>query len=217
MAQFGVVGLGRFGARTSLELLNLGHEVIGVDSDEKRVDALADQLTHAAIADVTDEQALRELNLASCDTVLVAIGEDLQASLLTVLHLKTIGVETIWAKATSKEHHQILSKLGVSRIVHPEEEMGIRVAQSLNYPMVNEYMSLGHNWFCVEIAVSENLEGKTINDILPDDVDNFHVLLLKRRDEVVANPDLSSELEGNETMVIAGSLKALKSMAPKLK
>lgn len=217
MAQFGVVGLGRFGARTSLELLNLGHEVIGVDSDEKRVDALADQLTHAAIADVTDEQALRELNLASCDTVLVAIGEDLQASLLTVLHLKTIGVETIWAKATSKEHHQILSKLGVSRIVHPEEEMGIRVAQSLNYPMVNEYMSLGHNWFCVEIAVSENLEGKTINDILPDDVDNFHVLLLKRRDEVVANPDLSSKLEGNETMVIAGSLKALKSMAPKLK
>ena len=217
MAQFGVVGLGRFGARTSLELLNLGHEVIGVDSDEKRVDALADQLTHAAIADVTDEQALRELNLESCDTVLVAIGEDLQASLLTVLHLKSIGVETIWAKATSKEHHQILSKLGVSRIVHPEEEMGIRVAQSLNYPMVNEYMSLGHNWFCVEIAVSENLEGKTINDILPDDVDNFHVLLLKRRDEVVANPDLSSELEGNETMVIAGSLKALKSMAPKLK
>ena len=217
MAQFGVVGLGRFGARTSLELLNLGHEVIGVDSDEKRVDALADQLTHAAIADVTDEQALSELNLESCDTVLVAIGEDLQASLLTVLHLKSIGVETIWAKATSKEHHQILSKLGVSRIVHPEEEMGIRVAQSLNYPMVNEYMSLGHNWFCVEIAVSENLEGKTINDILPDDVDNFHVLLLKRRDEVHASPDFTSELQGNETMVIAGSLKALKSMAPKLK
>jgi trk system potassium uptake protein TrkA len=216
MAQFGVIGLGRFGARTSLELLDLGHEVIGVDSDEKSVDALAEYLTHAAIADVTDEKALKELSLEECDVVLVAIGEDLQASLLCVLHLKSIGVKEIWAKATSKEHHQILSKLGVKRIIHPEEEMGIRVAQALNYPMVNEYMSLGHNWYCVEIDVNEDLNGKSIEDILPDDLEHFHLLLLKRRDEVTANPSTSVELEGNETLVIAGSLKALKSMAPKL-
>ncbi|MAK71604.1 trk system potassium uptake protein TrkA [Idiomarina aquatica] len=216
MAQFGVIGLGRFGARTSLELLDLGHEVIGVDSDEKSVDALAEYLTHAAIADVTDEKALKELSLEECDVVLVAIGEDLQASLLCVLHLKSIGVKEIWAKATSKEHHQILSKLGVKRIIHPEEEMGIRVAQALNYPMVNEYMSLGHNWYCVEIDVNEDLNGKSIEDILPDDLEHFHLLLLKRRDEVTANPSTSVKLEGNETLVIAGSLKALKSMAPKL-
>lgn len=216
MAQFGVIGLGRFGARTSLELLDLGHDVIGVDSDEKRVDALAEYLTHAAIADVTDEKALKEISLEECDVVLVAIGEDLQASLLCVLHLKSIGVKEIWAKATSKEHHQILSKLGVKRIIHPEEEMGIRVAQALNYPMVNEYMSLGHNWYCVEIDVNEELNGKSIEDILPDDLEHFHLLLLKRRDEVTANPSTSVKLEGNETLVIAGSLKALKSMAPKL-
>ncbi|MBT41502.1 MAG: potassium transporter TrkA [Idiomarina sp.] len=216
MAQFGVIGLGRFGARTSLELLDLGHEVIGVDSDEKHVDALAEYLTHAAIADVTDEKALKELSLEECDVVLVAIGEDLQASLLCVLHLKSIGVKEVWAKATSKEHHQILSKLGVKRIIHPEEEMGIRVAQALNYPMVNEYMSLGHNWYCVEIDVNEDLNGKSIEDILPDDLEHFHLLLLKRRDEVTANPSTSVKLEGNETLVIAGSLKALKSMAPKL-
>lgn len=217
MAQFGIVGLGRFGARTALELLDLGHDVIGVDSDEKSVDAIADHLTHAAIADVTDERALRELSLEECDIVLVAIGEDLQASLLCVLHLKSIGVKEIWAKATSKEHHQILSKLGVTRIIHPEEEMGIRVAQALNYPMVNEYMSLGHNWYCVEIDVSSELDGKTLEDILPDELEHFHLLLLKRRDEVTANPSTSVTLQGNETLVIAGSLKALKSMAPKLK
>ncbi|RUO76078.1 potassium channel family protein [Idiomarina seosinensis] len=216
MAQFGIVGLGRFGARTSLELLDLGHEVIGVDSDEKSVDALADQLTHAAIADVTDEKALRELSLEDCDVVLVAIGEDLQSSLLCVLHLKSIGVKEVWAKATSKEHHQILSKLGVSRIIHPEEEMGIRVAQALNYPMVNEYMSLGHNWYCVEIDVGDNLKDTKIEDILPDELEHFHLLLLKRRDEVTANPSISVTLEGNETLVLAGSLQALKSMAPKL-
>ncbi|WP_322406736.1 TrkA family potassium uptake protein [Idiomarina sp. PL1-037] len=217
MAEFGVIGLGRFGARTSKELLDLGHRVIGVDSNEKAVEAMADVLTHSAIADVTDEKALEELDLTNCEVVLVAIGEDLQASLLCVLHLKTIGVEEIWAKATSKSHHQILSKLGVKRIIHPEEEMGIRVAQSLNYPMVNEYMSLGHNWFCVEISIGEYLKGKNLNDIMPDDSEFFHVLLIKRRDEVTVSPSLSMTLEGNETLVMAGSLKALKSVAPKLK
>lgn len=217
MAEFGVIGLGRFGARTSKELLDLGHRVIGVDSDEKAVEAMADVLTHSAIADVTDEKALEELDLTNCEVVLVAIGEDLQASLLCVLHLKTIGIEEIWAKATSKSHHQILSKLGVKRIIHPEEEMGIRVAQSLNYPMVNEYMSLGHNWFCVEISIGEYLKDKKLNDIMPDDSEFFHVLLIKRRDEVTVSPSLSMTLEGNETLVMAGSLKALKSVAPKLK
>lgn len=217
MAEFGIIGLGRFGARTSKELLDLGHRVIGVDSDEKAVDAMADVLTHSAIADVTDENALKELDLTNCEVVLVAIGEDLQASLLCVLHLKSLGVEEIWAKATSKSHHQILSKLGVTRIIHPEEEMGIRVAQSLNYPMVNEYMSLGHNWYCVEISLGEHLKGKTLADIMPDDSEFFHTLLIKRRDEVTVDPSLSMTLEGNETLVMAGSLKALKAIAPKLK
>ncbi|MCA1767048.1 MAG: TrkA family potassium uptake protein [Idiomarina sp.] len=217
MAEFGVIGLGRFGARTSKELLDMGHRVIGIDSNEKAVEAMADELTHSAIADVTDEKALEELDLTNCEVVLVAIGEDLQASLLCVLHLKSIGVKEIWAKATSKSHHQILSKLGVNRIVHPEEEMGIRVAQSLNYPMVNEYMSLGHNWFCVEISIGEYLKGKALEDIMPDDSEFFHVLLLKRRDDVTVKPALSVTLEGNETLVMAGSLKALKSVAPKLK
>lgn len=217
MAEFGVIGLGRFGARTSKELLDLGHRVIGVDSDEKAVEAMADVLTHSAIADVTDEKALEELDLTNCEVVLVAIGEDLQSSLLCVLHLKSIGVGEIWAKATSKSHHQILSKLGVTRIIHPEEEMGIRVAQSLNYPMVNEYMSLGHNWYCVEISLGEHLKGKTLEDIMPDDREFFHTLLIKRRDEVTVDPSLSMALEGNETLVMAGSLKALKAIAPKLK
>lgn len=217
MAQFGVIGLGRFGARTCLELISLGHEVIGVDSDERSVEALAEHLSHAAIADVTDERALKELSLENCDVVLCAIGEDLQASLLCVLHLKSIGVKEIWAKATSKEHHQILSKLGVTRIVHPEEEMGIRVAQALNYPMVDEYMSLGHNWFCVEIDLTDKLAGKHLADIFPEDSEHFHLLLLKRRDEVSTTPDPQMVLEGNEKLVLAGSLKALKSVAPKLR
>jgi trk system potassium uptake protein TrkA len=83
--------------------------------------------------------------------------------------------------------------------------------------MVNEYMSLGHNWYCVEISVGEYLKGKTLEDIMPDDSEYFHVLLIKRRDEVTVDPSMSMTLEGNETLVMAGSLKALKAIAPKLK
>lgn len=216
MAQFAIIGLGRFGARASLELLNLGHAVIGVDNDAKLVDALADDLTHSAIADVTDERALKELNLASCDAVLVAIGEDLQASLLCVLHLKNMGVKEIWAKATSKEHHMILTKLGVNRIVHPEEEMGIRIAQSLNYPMVNDYLALGHNWFIVEVDASESLDGEPLKSVLGDEEEHLHALLVKRKDQVFASPQDELVLKHKDLLVLAGSLKALKSIAERL-
>lgn len=218
MAQFAVIGLGRFGARTCLELLNLGHAVIGVDSDAKAVDALADDLTHSAIADVTDERALKELNLADCDAVLVSIGEDLEASLMCVLHLKGIGVEEIWAKATSKAHHVILSKLGVKRIIHPEEEMGIRVAQALNYPMVREYISLGHNIYVVEVEVTEQVAGKKLSELLKKGQKDTSVnaLLVKRRDEIHAPVPNDMLLEEKDTLVLSGNLKALKNLAPHL-
>src|SRR3546814_5128243 len=123
MGQFAVIGLGRFGAATSLELMKLGHSVLGVDIDNKIVDKYADQLTRAAIADVTDRNALEELALDTYDVVLVASGDELQASLVCSVHLKALGAAEIWVKATTRAHHLILTKLGVTRIIHPEEEM----------------------------------------------------------------------------------------------
>src|SRR5690606_7523602 len=159
MAQFAVMGLGRFGSAASQELIKLGHSVLGVDMDNKLVAKYADELTRAVIADVTDKHALEELGVDNYDVVLVAVGTDIQTSLLCVVHLKSLGVKTIWVKASSHAHHLILSKLGVNRIIHPEEEMGIRVAQALSYPMVNDYISLGNGEFVVEIDISDRLEG----------------------------------------------------------
>lgn len=146
MAHFTVIGLGRFGLAASLELINLGHTVTGVDSDRRIVEKHTNLLSEAVICDSTDETALRELDLESSNAVLVAIGEDMQSSILCTLSLKNMGIDQIWVKASNKAHHTIISKLGVSRIIHPEEEMGIRVAQALNYPMVNDYISLGNNF-----------------------------------------------------------------------
>jgi len=216
MAQFAVFGLGRFGAAASIELMRLGHQVIGVDNNTKFINRLADQLSHAVIADVTDEQALQELDIQRCDAVLVAIGEDLEASILCVLHLKNMGIEQIWVKATSKAHHMILSRLGVSRIIHPEEEMGIKVAQALNYPMVNQYLALGNNQYLVEIDITQRLQGSTVAALLADANAFVKAVLVKRRDKLFSPLASDFVLEHHDRLVLAGSLDILKSLAPKL-
>lgn len=216
MGQFAVIGLGRFGAAASIELMKLGHSVLGVDTDSKAVNRHVDELTHAVIADVTDKQALEELGLDNYDVVLVAIGSDLQASLLCVVHLKGLGVKNIWVKATSHAQHLILSKIGVARIVHPEEEMGIRVAQLLSYPMVNDYISIGNGEFIVEIDIGEQLNGASIGSFVASSPSALHVLLIKRKAEVIVHPDDSFVLNAKDIMVLLGHLNTLKAIAPKL-
>ncbi|MGB6104732.1 MAG: TrkA family potassium uptake protein [Pusillimonas sp.] len=216
MGQFAVIGLGRFGSAASLELMKMGHSVLGVDSNGKVVDKLADQITHAVIADVTDRAALEELGLDNYDVVLVAIGEEIQASLLCVVHLKSLAISTIWVKATSHAQHLILSKLGVARIIHPEEEMGIRVAQALSYPMVNDYISIGNGEFVVEIEVSEHLEGASVGQVLKDTPDTIHVLLVKRRTDITVHPPGEFILQAKDVLVLLGQLTTLKTIAPKL-
>ena len=216
MGQFAVIGLGRFGSSASLELMKMGHSVLGVDTQAKLVDQYSDELTHAVIADVTDKQALEELALENYDVVLIAIGSDLEASLLCVVHLKSLGIKTIWVKATSRAQHLILHKMGVSRIIHPEEEMGVRVAQLLSYPMVNDYISIGNGYFVVEIDVSEHLDGANVGQFLQDIGDGIHVLLVKRKAEVTVHPDTLFTLAAKDILILSGQLQALKSIAPKL-
>ena len=218
MGQFAVIGLGRFGSATSLELMRLGHSVLGVDADGRVVDQMADRLTRAAIADVTDRDALAELGLPEYDVVLVAIGEDLQASLVCTVHLKALGVKVLWVKASSRAHHLILAKLGASRIIHPEDEMGIRIAQVLSYPMVNDYISLGNGDFVVEIEASAQLDGRTLGDALTTDPPGaIHALAVKRKGETTVHPTGQFVVHAKDTRILFGPLHYLKNAAPKLR
>ncbi|MFT0531726.1 potassium channel family protein [Castellaniella hirudinis] len=218
MGQFAVIGLGRFGAATSLELMRLGHSVLGLDGDSRAVDLVAEQLTRAAIADVTDRNALAELGLDEYDVVLVAIGEELQASLVCTVHLKSLGVKNLWVKASSRAHHLILNKLGVSRIIHPEEEMGIRIAQVLSYPMVTDYIALGNGDFVVEIEASDHLAGHTLGDALTTDPPGqIQALLVKRQGKHTIHPPEQFVLQPKDTLILFGPLQQLKMAAPKLR
>mgnify|MGYP000039939545 CR=1 FL=1 len=142
-ANVAVIGLGRFGSALAIELVNGGHQVLGIDSDERLVQSLAGQLTHVVTADTTDEETLKELGLADVDSAVVAIGADLESSILTTSLLLQLGIKQVWAKANSKSHGKILQQLGAHHVIFPEYEMGRRVAhmvsgESLDYVHIDE-------------------------------------------------------------------------------
>ena len=123
-----VIGLGRFGTALALELMRLGHPVLGIDSSSTRIDQMKGDLTHVAQADTTQERALRALGVHEAVTVAVCIGTGIEASVLTTSSLVELGVPNIWAKAITAEHGTILSKVGAHHVVFPERQMGERVA-----------------------------------------------------------------------------------------
>ncbi|ENW81379.1 hypothetical protein F909_02670 [Acinetobacter sp. ANC 3929] len=212
MAQFAVIGLGSFGATVALELTKLNHDVIGIDTIKRNVESLADRITHAVIADATDEHVLEELNIQNCDAVVVAIGEDIEASILCVLNLKNLDVEKILVKAKTKAHHTILSHLNVNKIIHPEEDMGVRVAQALNYPMVSRYMALDDDHYIVKVPVNEKLNNVNLSGILKQEP-NIKLLLLKRDQQILYETDANFTLQTGDVLILEGSLSHLRKLS----
>ncbi|EXA67724.1 NAD binding domain of 6-phosphogluconate dehydrogenase family protein [Acinetobacter baumannii 348935] len=216
MALFAVIGLGSFGATVATQLISLKHDVIGIDLDKKYVENISDQLTHAVIADATDEHVLDELNVQNCEAVVVAIGEDIEASILCVLHLKNMGVKKIWAKAKSKAHHMILTHLNVEKIIHPEEDMGVRVAQSLSYPMVSRYMSLEDDHYIVKVEIHADHHDTPLHQLMSQ-VPEIKVLLHKRGTEIQHIVDLELLLKEGDILVVEGLLEPLRRLSKHFK
>lgn len=212
MAQFAVIGLGSFGATVALELTRLNHDVIGIDTIKRNVESIADKITHAVIADATDEHVLGELNIQNCDAVVVAIGEDIEASILCVLNLKSLGLEKILVKAKTKAHHTILSHLNITKIIHPEEDMGVRVAQALNYPMVSRYMELDHDHYIIKVPVHEKLNKVNLSGILKQEP-HIKLLLLKRNEQIIYEIDSSFTLQTGDVVILEGLLIHLKKLS----
>ncbi|MFN3073713.1 potassium channel family protein [Acinetobacter sp. TY2] len=212
MALFAVIGLGSFGEAVALELTNLNHDVIGIDTLKKNVENIADRISHAVIADATDEHVLDELNIKNCDAVVVAIGEDIEASILCVLHLKNLGIEKIFVKAKSKSHHMILSHLGITKIIHPEEDMGIRIAQNLSYPMVRRYMALNNEHYIVKIEIGISLQGAQFATLM-EEADGLKTLLLQRGSHVLYEIAPGTILQEKDILIIEGPVEMLRKLS----
>lgn len=212
--QFIVIGLGVFGATIARELTRLGHEVLGIDSDEQRVDRLSEEITHAVIADVTDENSLMELNAGSYDAAVVAIGRNVEATMLATLQLQELGLKKVWAKALTNQHHRILERLGASRIIAPEHEMGVRISQELNYPMVHDYLGLDDDYFIVDFHTTDDLIDKTIGEVI--DGEPVEALVVKRMKEAHPHPGHTWKIRSGDRIVLGGQLEDLRDLVKRL-
>ena len=154
----GVIGLGRFGKSLALELERDGVEVLGVDTDARRVQSLAGRITHVVQADSTDVEAMQQLSVQDFDRAVIAIGSDLEASALTAFALKSLGVENIWAKATSESMAKILEQIGVGHVVRPEHDMGRRVAHLVRGKML-DYIEFDDGYAIVKTMPPRSILG----------------------------------------------------------
>jgi trk system potassium uptake protein TrkA len=159
-----VIGLGRFGGQVAASLLNLGHEVLGIDSDEHIVQDWSDRLTHVVAADSTDTDTLRQLGVQEFPRAVVGIGTNLETSVLTVLTLAELGVPEIWAKATSAKHGKILSSVGARHVIYPEAEMGERVAHLITGRML-DYIEFDDGFAIAKVRAPREAAGRTLADI----------------------------------------------------
>ncbi|MEY7972530.1 TrkA family potassium uptake protein [Saccharomonospora xinjiangensis] len=198
-----VIGLGRFGGSLAIELTRLGCEVLGIDVNPKRVQRFADELTHAAVADSTDSEALAQLDVPAFGRAVVGIGSDIEASILTTSLLSEFGVQHIWAKAVSRQHGRILERVGAQRVVLPEYDMGERVAHLVTGRIL-DYIEFEDDYALVKTTPPAEAIGRQLGETRLRKRYGVTVVGIKRPGAgfTYATPD--SVVHAGDVVVVAG-------------
>lgn len=214
--QFAVIGLGRFGYSVAETLIKKGYEVLAIDSDEAKIEAVSDFATYAVQCDATDERALKAVSVQNVDVAVVSIGENIEASILIVMTLKELGVKQIIAKAVTRLHGKILSNMGVTEVIYPERDAAVRLAHRLIAPNVLEYLELAQGYSIEEIEVPGQFVGKPLKEASIRTTYGINVIAIKRRmtklvrgewknvEDMNVNPDADDILQKGDVMVIVG-------------
>jgi trk system potassium uptake protein len=208
-----VVGLGRFGSAVATTLAELDCEVACVDTDARRVQTMAPLVTHAMELDSTDREALRQLNVADFDEAVVAIGADIEASILTTANLSELGASDIVAKAMTLPHARILEKVGAHRVIFPEHEMGVRLGNALAGTNLIDYMELDPRYAVAEIRCPAEIAGRSLAEANVRGRYGVIVLCIKSGDEVDVIPAADRRLERSDVIVVAGPTKDIDRLA----
>lgn len=204
--QYAVIGLGRFGSILARELMQQGHEVLGIDSDETRVSEINDELTYAVASDPTDEVVLKQLGLRNFDCAIVAIGTDIQLSILTAILLKDLGVKTVVVRALSDLHGKVLEKIGVDRIIYPERDMAVRMAHQLTAPNLLDFIELSKDYTIAELSVPKQLSGRTLKNLDTRNKYSCSIIAIHKQSELVIAPTADQVLEENDVIVLIGRI-----------
>jgi trk system potassium uptake protein len=179
--QFAVIGLGRFGYSVAETLVKKGCEVLAIDRDETKIQAVSEFATFAVQCDATDERALKAVSTQNVDVAVVSIGENIEASILIVQTLKEMGIKNIIAKAVTHTHGKILTNLGVNEVIYPERDAAVRLAHRLVSPKVLEYLELAPGYSIEEVTVPDKLSGLSLREARIREQYRLNVIGIKKR------------------------------------
>jgi len=208
--QFLVVGLGRFGESVARTLYELGNDVLAIDADGAIVQEISDYVTHAAQVEVIDENNLKALGVGNFEVAIIAIGTDVQASIMATILVKELGVKYIIAKASNELHAKVLYKIGADRVVFPERDMGVRVAHNLRSSNILDFIELSPDYTIAEMVSLDEWHGKTLKQLNVRAVYGVNIVAIKRNDVVVnVSPAADDVIEPGDVVVAIGAADAL--------
>ncbi|MFY0783253.1 TrkA family potassium uptake protein [Peribacillus simplex] len=207
--QYAVIGLGRFGSSVADRLYTAGQEVLGIDISEERVENAEMSVTHAVIADTTEEETLKSIGIRNFDCVIVAIGNDMQSSILTTLLLKELGVKKVIAKALNKNHGQVLTKVGADWVIYPERDMGERVANQLLFPNMLNYIELSKEYNIEEIILPMSMKGKSLRELDLRAKYNISVIAIVSNGEIIIAPSPDQDIHEKDMLLVVGNKEDL--------
>ncbi len=202
--QFVVIGLGRFGLSVCDELQSAGAQVLAIDINEDKVREAAGFVTQALVANCTHEETVAELKLNEYDMVMVAIGADVNASILATIMAKESGAKFVWVKANDRFHAKILQKIGADHIILPERDMGVRVARKMLDQRVLEFHPLGSGLAMTEFVVGSRLMDKKLSEIAICNEEGVDVLGFKRGSHIIKSPSMEETVEIGDLVIIVG-------------
>ena len=207
--QFAVFGLGSFGESVAVTLQQLGCEVVAVDNHMEHVQEISEQVSYAIKADAGDPEVIKSLGTRNLDGVVVAVADDMEASVMATLVSKEIGVPYVIAKAKNELHATILKKIGADAVIFPEMEMGVRVAKTLMSSNFADWIALSPDYSIIEIATPKEWVGKSLQQLDVRRSHDVNVVGIKIGEEVEVNPDPDRTLQEDMTLIIIGSNYAL--------
>ena len=212
MKSYFVIGLGKFGARAAKRLHELGCEVLAMDIRSDLVNLVANDVTHAVVGDAQDKDVLRALGAGTFDCAIIAIGDDLAASVLTTMNLKELGVPYVVCKAHDETHRRVLVKLGVDRVVIPECEFGGKLARSLSSHNVLDYIELSEEYGILEVPAPKSWIGKTILELNVRAKLGVNIIAVKNEESTNVSPSANYRIATGDIMVVLGDNKALEAV-----
>ena len=206
---YAVFGLGRYGIAVARELVNNGAEVIAVDCDERIVNAAADELPICKCANITDPEVIRQLGISNVDVVIVAMANNLEASVMAVTLCKEIGVKTVIAKSGNEMHQKILKRVGADKVVFPENESGIRLAKNLLSSGFVDMVSLAKNVSVIELEVKPDWVGKNLIELHLRKKYSINVVAVRKGDMVSEDVDPHEKLTGTDKLIVIANTEKL--------